>query len=314
MLGPTLFLIYINDIDTAVNVVGSVLEKFADDTKWAMVVESDEERRTFQEGLDRLMTWSNEWQMLFNVDKCHVIHAGQHNKNYQYAMGGRVLEEVEFEKDVGVLLHRSFRPSPQCAKAAKKGNSVLGQLTRGVSYRDKETFMGLYSTFVLPHLEYCAQAWSPWTLGDKEVLEAVQKRAVGMVTNLKGRTYQERLSELNMVTLEERRKRGDLVEMYKTITGKNDVNLTNWFGLAHSREGAASTRSTSGALNVVRNEGRNEIRSTSTSLQSLEQLQPTNNFFKIALDNISAGGKDEHPRKHKFFFYPARMYPIFLLM
>jgi len=70
------------------------------------------------------------------------------------------------------------------------------------------------------HLEYCAQAWSPWTLGDKEVLEAVQKRAVGMVTNLKGRTYQERLSELNMVTLEERRKRGDLVEMYKTITGK----------------------------------------------------------------------------------------------
>ena len=52
VLGPTLFLIYINDIDTAVNVAGSVLEKFADDTKWAMVVESDEERRTFQEGLD----------------------------------------------------------------------------------------------------------------------------------------------------------------------------------------------------------------------------------------------------------------------
>ena len=69
-----------------------------------------------------------------------------------------------------------------------------------MSYRDKETFMGLYSTFVLPHLEYCAQAWSPWTLGDKEVLEAVQKRAVGMVTNLKGRTYQERLSKMNMVT------------------------------------------------------------------------------------------------------------------
>ena len=104
------------------------------------------------------------------------------------------------------------------------------------------------------------------------------------------------------------------MEMYKTINGKNDVNLTSRFELAHFMEGAASTRSTSGALNVVRNEGRNEIRSTSTSLQSLEQLQPTNNFFKIALDNISAGGKDEHPRKHKFFFYPARMYPIFLLM
>ena len=137
-------------------------------------------------------------------------------------------------------------------------------------------------------------------MGDKEVLEAVQKRAVGMVTNLKGRTYQERLSELNMVTLEERRKRGDLVEMYKTITGKNDVNLTNWFELAHSREGATSTRSISGALNVVRNEGRNEIRKNFwsvrvcdpwNSLPDLVKLQPTTNSFKNALDNITAGGR-----------------------
>ena len=121
-----------------------------------------------------------------------------------------------------------------------------------------------------------------------------------MVTNLKGRTYQERLSELNMVTLEERRKRGDLVEMYKTITGKNDVNLTNWFELAHSREGAASTRSISGALNVVRNEGRNEIRKNFwsvrvcdpwNSLPDLVKLQPTTNSFKNALDNITAGGR-----------------------
>ena len=55
----------------------------------------------------RLMEWSVEWQMLFNVDKCHIIHAGLNNSNCEYSMGGRVLEVVEFEKDVGVLLHRS---------------------------------------------------------------------------------------------------------------------------------------------------------------------------------------------------------------
>ena len=130
MLGPTLFLIFINDIDKAVDVSGSVLEKFADDTKWAMVVESEEERKIFQQGLDRLMEWSVDWQMLFNVDKCHIIHAGLHNKHCEYSMGGIVLEVVEFEKDVGVLLHISFRPM-QCAKAAKKANYVLGQLCRG---------------------------------------------------------------------------------------------------------------------------------------------------------------------------------------
>ena len=154
VLGSILFLIYINDIDRAVNVTGSVLAKFADDTKWAMVVENEADRKVFQEGLDKLIAWSEEWQMLFNVDKCKVIHAGARDPCFKYEMGGGELEEVDFEKDVGVLIHRSLRPSMQCAKAAKKANSVLGQLTRAVSYRDKDTFISLYSTYVRPHLEY----------------------------------------------------------------------------------------------------------------------------------------------------------------
>ena len=59
-------------------------------------------------------------------------------------MGGRLLEVVEFEKDVAVLLHKSFRPSMHCAKPAKKANSVLGHMCRGISYRDKDTYMGLF--------------------------------------------------------------------------------------------------------------------------------------------------------------------------
>ena len=171
-----------------------------------------------------------------------------------------VTEEVDFEKDVGVLIHKSFRPSMQCAKAAKKANSVLGQLCRGIGYRDRDTFIGLYTTYVRPHLEYCVQAWSPWTLGDKEVLEAVQRRAVGMVTNLKGKTYQERLAELGMVTLEERRRRGDLVQMFRIMSGKDNVNSAWWFQPVSEREGAASARQTSGAFNVMRKEGRTEVR------------------------------------------------------
>ena len=65
VLGPTLFLIYINDIDNAVQFTSSVLKKFADDTKWGMVVENMHDRMMFQQGLDNLMEWSNEWQMLF---------------------------------------------------------------------------------------------------------------------------------------------------------------------------------------------------------------------------------------------------------
>ena len=76
VLGPTLFLIFINDIDTAAEVTGAVIKKFADDTKCSMVVETQEDRDKFQAMLDSLAEWSTDWQMLFNVDKCHVIGPG----------------------------------------------------------------------------------------------------------------------------------------------------------------------------------------------------------------------------------------------
>ena len=72
VLGPTLFLIFINDIDCAVETAGAIIKKFADDTKCYMVVESEEEKRKFQSMLDSLEDWGSVWQMAFNTDKCHT--------------------------------------------------------------------------------------------------------------------------------------------------------------------------------------------------------------------------------------------------
>ena len=79
-LGPALFLVFINDIDTAVALTNSFLSKFADDTKMASIVESEEDRKKFQEGVDSLSNWSKDWQLLFNVGKCKVMHFGPNNK------------------------------------------------------------------------------------------------------------------------------------------------------------------------------------------------------------------------------------------
>ena len=114
--------------------------------------------------------------------------------------GGGDLAETETEKDVGVLVTSNLKPSLQCAAAAKKANMVLGQISRGVTYRDKITFVRLYKVFVLPHLSYAVQAWSPYNKSDKEILEKVQIRAIMMITNLRG-SYEERLASLNMRTL-----------------------------------------------------------------------------------------------------------------
>ena len=84
--------------------------------------------------------------MAFNVDKRHILHIGEHNKEFKYQLGGRDLETVKFEKDVGVLVSNDLRPSFQCARAAKKANRVHRQISRGISYRDKNTFLKLYKT------------------------------------------------------------------------------------------------------------------------------------------------------------------------
>ena len=83
--------------------------------------------------------------MLFNNSgKYHILHLGVRNAGYEYTMGGTALETVEYEKDVGVMVHKSLKPSMQCAKAAARANGILGQLSRAVSYRDRVTFLKLY--------------------------------------------------------------------------------------------------------------------------------------------------------------------------
>ena len=187
-LGPALFLIFINDIDTAVVLTASILSKFADDTKWARIIESEEDRKIFQAGIDGLARWSRDWQLLFNEEKCKIMHFGTNNQNFKYSMNSKELGEVEAEKDVWVMVTTSLMPSKQCSTAAAKANGVLGQISRAVKTRDKRTFIQLYKVYVRPHLEYCVQAWSPYSEADKNKLEQVQKRAVNMVAGLRGRT------------------------------------------------------------------------------------------------------------------------------
>ena len=112
--------------------------------------------------------------------------------------------------------------------------------------------LGTIKTYVRPHWKYCQAAWSPWSVGDKKLLEQVQQRAVKLITNFKSKTYEQRLEELGITTLEERRKRGDMITMYKIMTGKDKVDPTLWFTMATPRDGALSTRQITGLFSVER--------------------------------------------------------------
>ena len=236
VLGPLLFLVYINDLDKALDLNSSFIFKFADDTKVLRVINNEADRARFQEEIDSLFAWSQEWQMLFNADKCKVMHFGSKNLRFSYTMdgyapAGTVLEASAQEKDVGVMVHESLKPSTQVAKAAAKANQVLGQMARAVTLRDKVTWPRLYKTYVRPHLEYAVQSWNPWTQADIEVLEKVQARALRYMSGCEGSSYEERLKAANLTTLEARRERGDMIQVWKYLHHQQDVDPALLFTL-----------------------------------------------------------------------------------
>jgi hypothetical protein len=228
VLGPLLFLIYINDIDDS---VGSNILKFADDTKIYSVVANRDDVARLQDDLKNLCYWSKEWLMLFNIAKCKVMHLGRNNVKAVYEIDGTKLDEVDEERDLGVIMQKDLKCNQQCSRAVKTANRVLGMIKRTFTYLNKENMLLLYKSLVRPHLEYSVQAWRPHYRKDIDLIEKVQRRATKLIPQLKDKSYEERLIFLDLTTLETRRLRGDLIEVFKIFKGYDDLQPSKFFNL-----------------------------------------------------------------------------------
>ena len=143
-------------------------------------------------------------------------------------MNGRNISSSSEQKDLGVIISDSCKPSLQCAAAAKKANMTLGRINRAFTCYTKEVMLQIYKVFVRPHLEYAITAWSPWLKKDKELLESIQQRATRRISDIHG-TYAERLHMLQLTTLDDRRIRGDAIDMYKYLHHIWNIDIESLF-------------------------------------------------------------------------------------
>jgi hypothetical protein len=228
VLGPLAFVVYINDLDLDIS---SVILKFADDSKMLAKVECDADATAVQNDLEKLYEWSQDWQMEFNAEKCKCLHIGAKNSSHEYSIGGNMVAATTQEKDLGVLIDSSLNWGKQCAKVARSGNLTLGQISRTFTYKSKSVVKNLYKSLVRPQLDYCMQAWRPWLQQDVNLLEGVQRGMSRMVPGLRHLPYEARLKSLGLTTLETRRRRADLIEVFRMFKGLEDIDPNQLFVL-----------------------------------------------------------------------------------
>nr|XP_047141038.1 uncharacterized protein LOC105848124 [Hydra vulgaris] len=221
VLGPLLFVIFINDLCRGII---KDTKLYADDTKVISINHCYDDNKILQEDINRLVKWSEDWLITFNESKCKVMYIGKKNPRYEYKLNNSVLTETMIENDLGIFISNNLEWKYHVNSAIGKANRKLGMIKNSFEYLDELSLKLLYKSLVRPHLEYGATVWSPFWKKDIDNLEIVQHRAT-RIESLRGKSYEERLKILELPTLFDRRRRGDLIQMYKISKGKDIVNF-----------------------------------------------------------------------------------------
>ena len=229
VLGPTLFIYFINDLPDHTTCKTKI---FADDTKAYTEVENDyDSRMKLQKCIDSLVLWADTWLMKFNSTKCKVMHLGKDNPGHVYYIRDGYnysqLETTAVEKDLGVYVDGKLCSNDHITNVVKKCNKLSGMIVRTITYKNKDIMIPLFKSLIRPVIEYGNTVWCPYLKKHIDLVEGVQRRYTRKICGTSNLEYQERLEFLRLPSLEYRRFRGDLLEVYKMTHNCYDQVCTN---------------------------------------------------------------------------------------
>ena len=178
VLGPVLFLIFINDLPENIR---SSVRLFADDFVLYRNVKSPNDRQILQDDLNSLAQWETDWQMKFNVAKCHSMrvtrHLPENQIQFEYSLHQQRLEQVQPAKYLGITITYNLDWGQHVSEISCKANKTMGFLRRNLALAPRHTKEVAYKTLVRPQLEYAAPIWHPYHETQIAQVEKVQRTA-----------------------------------------------------------------------------------------------------------------------------------------
>ena len=247
VLGPLLFIIYVNDIYSVIH--DSRHGMFADDLALYREIHTLDDCQLLQNDLTNVSSWSQRWQLQLNWTKCEAINITNKRNPilFSYNILCRPIQWSPQVRYLGVIFDCQLKWNAQCRRAASKATRVFNLLRRSLFGCSSAVKSLAYTSIVRPHLEYASIVWSPYTSTNINLLEAIQNRAArwicatwDRVTYSWSKTSSTCLRELKWPSLAQRRTYFAIDYLHSIFHHKNSFLFDDFFKL---KPYSSSTRS-----------------------------------------------------------------------
>ena len=237
VLGPILFLVFIDDVDRCI--MHSIIRCFADDTRTSIAITSEQDVMLLQSDLHNVIEWSSKNNMALHKDKfeymCHKV-----NKNhallelpfvselYKYSVSEETsLEPTHQLRDLGVLVSSNLSWLPHIRSITDKARQKASWVLSVFHTRSPANMLTLYKSMVRSMVEYCCPLWNPTKTSDIQELESVQKTFIARIAGMCDIHYWDCLIHLSLMSLQRRRERFIILHMWKLLNNitSNDLNI-----------------------------------------------------------------------------------------